>query len=100
MTNTVSPQPQYSPFDNARPRTAPQHIVAPINGYAPVALTDRPMAAQGYGAQTPTAPKIDQGKYWVGSVLTATVAALAGVIGIVVVRGILHIDLTNTMIGG
>jgi hypothetical protein len=35
--------------------------------------------------------RLDPARYWVGGALTAVVAALAGVIGLIVARGILHI---------
>ncbi|MGX7680600.1 DUF6069 family protein [Jatrophihabitans sp. DSM 45814] len=36
-------------------------------------------------------PRLDQLRYWVGAALTAVIAALAGVAGLVVAHGILHV---------
>lgn len=42
---------------------------------------------------------IDQGRFWVGAVLTSTVAALGGVIGLVVAQDLLRITLTSSPFG-
>lgn len=36
-------------------------------------------------------PRLDQMRYWVGSIITAIVAALAGVVGLVIAHGIVHV---------
>jgi hypothetical protein len=42
---------------------------------------------------------IDQARYWVGAVLTAVVAALAGVIGLVVIRDLMRVPISLGSIG-
>jgi hypothetical protein len=42
---------------------------------------------------------IDQGRFWVGAVLTSTVAALGGVLGLVVAQDLLRIPLTQSPFG-
>ena len=42
---------------------------------------------------------IDQGRFWVGAVLTSTVAALGGVIGLVVARDLLQIPISASPFG-
>ena len=42
---------------------------------------------------------IDQGRFWVGAVLTAAVAALGGVIGLVVIRDLLRVPISLASIG-
>ena len=84
MTSTYYPQ-QWN--DEAQGQAAPRN-------YNRVAST---------GAITPAATNpvsgirhIDQARFWVGAVLTSTVAALGGVIGLVVAQDLLHISLSQS----
>lgn len=43
--------------------------------------------------------RIDQGRFWVGAVLTSTVASLGGAIGLVVAQDLLRIPLTSSPFG-
>ena len=42
---------------------------------------------------------VDQGRYWVGAVLTSGVAALAGVIGLVIAQDLLKVPVSLASIG-
>ena len=56
---------------------------------SPFAAVETPTSPAA-GAATPR-PRLDQMRYWVGAVITAIVAALAGVIGLIVTHGIAHV---------
>lgn len=61
-------------------------------------MTTTTYAANSYQS-TPQAAgnqRIDQPRFWVGAVLTSTVAALAGVIGLVIAQGLLRVDLSSS----
>jgi len=42
---------------------------------------------------------VDQGRYWVGALLTSGVAAMAGVIGVLIAQDLLRVPLTMSSIG-
>jgi hypothetical protein len=45
------------------------------------------------------AKNVDHARFWVGAILTSTVAALAGVIGLVIAQDLLHVPLTLSSTG-
>jgi hypothetical protein len=64
--------------------TVPNHYYD--NPFASANVPAAP-APQGNAPQ----PRLDQMRYWVGSIITAIVAALAGVVGLVIAHGIVHV---------
>ena len=64
--------------------TLPNHYYDSPFTAAPMPMSPAPRAA---------APRLrlDQMRYWVGAVITAIVAALAGVVGLVITHGIAHV---------
>ena len=82
---TPSPSPAPPPPAPADPTVVfPAAVQPPTPG--PVAPAPVPVARR-------TGPAIDAGRYWAGVVATALVAALIGVVGVVIVDQILQIDL-------
>jgi hypothetical protein len=90
---------------NNRPATAPQqqYYVPFQNGYSPEYRTEvapqAPIAQQPIDEPRRVTAGIDQGRYWVGATLTAAVAALAGVIGMVVANSLLHLPMAGPSVG-
>lgn len=87
MTSTYHPQ-QWN--DETVDRAAHQRYTRP--GSDPMA-TAAPLAA--FSVPVGRIRHIDQGRFWVGAVLTSTVAALGGVIGLVVARDLLQIPISG-----
>ena len=88
MTSTYYPE-QWNTetFDQAAPQRYNR-----VPGHAPVAPA--PLTAP-----VSRMRHIDQGRFWVGAVLTSTVAALGGVIGLVVAQDLLQIKLSASSFG-
>ncbi|MTD16930.1 hypothetical protein GIS00_23630 [Nakamurella sp. YIM 132087] len=81
----------FAPAWSAAPQGYRDDRPAAVAPAAPIAkATDEPIAVP-TGLFTRRNPGIDQGRFWVGTVLTAAVAALIGIIGMVVAGGIFHI---------
>ncbi|NUU18370.1 hypothetical protein HP550_14025 [Cellulomonas humilata] len=59
----------------------------------PAAIQPQAPAPAAPVAPVPAGPSVDAGRYWAGVAATALVAALIGVVGVVVVDRILQIDL-------
>ncbi len=60
--------------------------------FDPIGVVSRP-------ASSAQRPRMDQGRFWVGAVLTAVVAGLAAVIGLVVAQDLLRVPLSLGAIG-
>lgn len=100
MTTTVNAQQQWNPnaFDHYLPTEQIQNLVEPSRGgIAQPALSSAPAVDE--LARPRRGVPLDQGRYWVGSVLTAGVAALAGTIGIVIAQDLLKMPLSLASLG-
>ncbi len=60
---------------------------------ATVAPTGTPVPVAGTPARTETRLTVEAGRFWAGAAATALVAALVGVVGVIVLQQILRIDL-------
>jgi hypothetical protein len=89
MTSTYYPQ-QWN--DETVNQAAHQRYNRP--GSDRIATPAAPLAAP-VSAPVSRIRHIDQGRFWVGAVLTSTVAALGGVIGLVVARDLLQIPISG-----
>lgn len=100
------------PWDGTDPRfdrRAHAGFAVAAEPYRPSATAPRPdltprqthQAADAAEAVRPRVrfPVVDQGRFWVGAVLTSGVAALAGVIGIVIAQDLLKVPLSLASIG-
>lgn len=86
MTSTATlAAPQYAPnpTDPYYPNPADRYYAHPADRGA----TSAPVSAATAGPRV----RLDQMRYWVGAGITAVVAALAGVVGLVVTHGIAHV---------
>ena len=90
MTSTYYPQ-QWN--DETLAQAGPQRYNR-VPGTGPMAPVAAPVAAP-----VSRIRHIDQGRFWVGAVLTSTVAALGGVIGLVVVQDLLQVQLSRSPFG-
>lgn len=81
------------------PPTTPAPVVQPVVQpvVVPVAATQPPgifpPTAAAAPPPQPSGPTIDNGRYWAGVVATAMVAALVGVVGVIILDQIFEIDL-------
>ena len=76
----------------ARPRTPRSVYPAALQPAAGPARAARPAACP-WRPPGPTGPSVDAGRFWAGVVATALVAALVGLVGVVIVDQILDIEL-------
>ncbi|WP_028048879.1 DUF6069 family protein [Cellulomonas sp. URHD0024] len=81
LAGPAAPQPAVPP---PAPQPAP---VAMPPAVAPVAVPGPPVPAR------PASPSVDNARYWAGVAATAVVAALVGLVGVVIVDQILKIEL-------
>jgi len=85
------------------PPAVPAHLAAPTTPMAPVPpqpVAETPMppsvepaAPEPAAPSRPAGPSVDSGRYWAGVAATAVVAALIGVVGVVILDQIIKIDL-------
>lgn len=86
MTSTYTPQQQW---------TAPQPHRAPEQWAPEQGQQTRPVET----ATVRGGVQVDQGRFWVGAVLTSVVAALAAVIGMVVAQDLVRVPLSLGSLG-
>ncbi len=100
---------RYAPY--TEPQAGPD--ATPVGGFRPTVMPVRRaepvhvtpgrvhQAADAAEAVRPTGrfTVVDQGRFWVGAVLTAGVAALAGVIGLVIAQDLLQVPVSLASIG-
>ncbi len=89
---------QYGAYQYAAPQSGPNYVTPTSGAWSALSQDDASsMAAQPaqFAGGTPrtTAPArfhIDQRRYWVGAVLTAAVAVLVAVLGMLIAKGVFH----------
>ena len=69
-----------------------QPVAQPVAASQPPAVYP-PAAPEPAAPAAPTGPSVDNGRYWAGVVATALVAALVGVVGVIILDQIVDIDL-------
>ncbi|GGM10431.1 DUF6069 family protein [Nakamurella endophytica] len=106
MTQTVDPRAPWTPdhtellrpaapqADLRQPPAAPGYRPAPPAGdplYVPTTWSQPGYRPEPVDLPISRGPRLDQARFWVGSILTAAVAGMAGVIGMVVAQGVLRV---------
>lgn len=93
--NRVGPQ-----FSEPRSYRAPLSSTdTPPFGAARMSQDVSPVVVQADPTPVRKGIRVDQGRYWVGALLTSAVAAMAGVIGIVIAQDLLRVPLSMASIG-
>jgi hypothetical protein len=69
----------------------PRYQFDPRYEFSPAAYNQPRTAAAPMLDTAPTAPRLDQVRYWVGAGITAVIAALVSLIALVVAQGIVHV---------
>ena len=88
-----SAYPHQTPPAAAAPPPAPDPTVVFPAAVQPAPVAPEPVAP--VAAPRPTQPSVDAGRFWAGVVATALVAALIGLVGVVIVDQILQIELVT-----
>ncbi|WP_456846984.1 hypothetical protein [Cellulomonas sp. P5_C6] len=100
MSDPTPPPERQSAYPHATPPPAPAPAPAPApvpdpTVVYPAALQPAavPPPVPAAAPRAPAGPSVDAGRYWAGVVATALVAALVGLVGVVIVDQILNIEL-------
>ncbi|WP_235520928.1 hypothetical protein [Cellulomonas sp. Leaf395] len=95
MTTPTPPPERQSAYPHSTPPPPPVPVPEPTAVY-PAALQPAAVPVQPAPAPAPTRPadpSVDPGRFWAGVVATALVAALVGLVGVVIIDQILNIEL-------
>lgn len=100
MSDPTPPPERQSAYPHSTPPPAPAPAPAPApvpdpTVVYPAALQPAavPPPVPAAAPRAPAGPSVDAGRYWAGVVATALVAALVGLVGVVIVDQILNIEL-------
>jgi hypothetical protein len=88
------------PHQTPAPSPAPPPPVDPTVAFPALQPQANQPVTPSAPAPRPTGPSVDAGRYWAGVAATALVAALVGLVGVLIVYQILDIDLVVKDIAG